>query len=87
MKNGQITASVRIPDPGTHSFIQEEAVSGQVVGAQQASQDADGSFKQININIFVEDELWGNPFPGFFKLWKFMKVVWKVSMENIPPYM
>lgn len=57
MRNGQIIASVWIPDAGTHSFVQKEVVSGQVVGAQQASQNPDGSFKQININIFVEGEL------------------------------
>lgn len=52
----------------THSFVQKERVSCQRVGAQQASQDADGAFKQVHVHILVEGELRGHPCFCFFKL-------------------
>lgn len=52
---------------GTYRFAEEQGVSTQVVDTQQASQDTDGAFKQIDIHILVEGELRSNPCPCFFK--------------------
>lgn len=51
----------------THSFVQEQSVSSQMVSTQQSSQDADGAFKQVDIYILVECELCGYPLLRFFK--------------------
>lgn len=51
----------------THSFVKEQGVSSQMVGTQQASKDADGTFKQVNIYILVECELCSHPRLRFFK--------------------
>lgn len=41
----------------THSLVQEQSVSSQMVSAQQATQDTDGALKQVHINVLIEGEL------------------------------
>lgn len=53
---------------GTYRFFQEEAVPRQVVSAQQAPQDTNGALKEIDIHVFLEVQLLGNPLSGFFEL-------------------
>lgn len=52
----------------TYSFAEEQGVFAQVIDAQQASQDTDGAFKQVDVHILVEGELRRDPSPCFFKL-------------------
>jgi len=52
----------------THGLVQEQGVSGQVVGAQQASQDADGALEQVDVHALVKAELGGHPRLRLFKL-------------------
>lgn len=46
---------------GTHGFVQEELVSRQVVGAQQAPQHSDGRLKEIHVHVLTERELLLHP--------------------------
>lgn len=52
----------------THSFVQEQLVSREVVGAQQAAEDPDGGLKKVHVYVLVEGELVLYPGPRFLKL-------------------
>lgn len=52
----------------THSFLQEQCVTGQMVSAEQAAQYADGALEQVHFNIFPKGQMCGHPLPGFRKL-------------------
>lgn len=54
---------------GTHGFLQEQRVPCQVVGAQQAPQDADGALKQVHVHVLLKLQLLGHPPPGFSELY------------------
>lgn len=52
----------------THSFLQEQCVTGQMVSAEQATQYADGALEQVHVHVFLKGQMCGHPLPGFLKL-------------------
>lgn len=52
----------------THSLVQEQSVSSQMVSAQQAAQDTDGALKQVHVHVFIKGQLCGHPGLSLLKL-------------------
>lgn len=63
----------------THGFVEEELVSRQVVGAQQAPEDADGRLKEVHVHVLAERQLLLHPAPRLRKLCTCKKVETKTK--------